>query len=187
MRERAASGCGSVLSLDEMRIPLCICVMLLTCSCSTPKMPAEAAGGSPSASAEGPVWFWFTGHGSQMSIDVLLDQALLYHHTFPVSAVKRSSPESRGHNKSLHFSFTAPRPIVWEGYKDDDQTIPRGRRILGDIWLAGSEPDCLLLGVSFMDRHDCYMNTIHIAHPNQRDESLITPGLLIVTSPLGLK
>ena len=55
--------------------------------------------------------------------------------------------------------------------------------IRGDIWLAGSDPDDLLLGVSFMDDKRVLLNTIHIAKPNQESSAEIDPGIEVRTLP----
>jgi hypothetical protein len=119
-----------------------------------------------------------------MSLQVYLDQKIIYETTFHILHAKRSSAYSKGQEKALHYSFTAPRAIVWQGYKDADETSPANQKILGDIWLAGADPDCLILGITFGGRDSNYMNTLHIAHAYQRDESIIASGLIIVTAPI---
>jgi hypothetical protein len=52
------------------------------------------------------------------------------------------------------------------------------------IWQAGADPDVLVIGLSFSDGHMIYMNTLHIAHPSQRDESEVATGLTVVTYPV---
>ena len=84
----------------------------------------------------------------------------------------------------LSFTLKPDRAMKWEGYRDDNPVSPAHRAIQGDIWLAGSDPDHLFLGVSFANSKMIYMNTIHIARPNQRDETEIETGLVVTTYPI---
>jgi len=167
-----------------MKIPLFICLMVLAISCSTSMQPPKNSTDPALSSEEKLLWFWFAGDGPKMSLQVCLDEKIIYQTTFPICHAKRSSAHSNGQEKSLHFLFDAPRAMVWQGYKDADETTPPNQRILGDIWLAGAGPDCLILGITFRGQQSIYMNTLHIAYPNQRDESLIASGLVIITTPL---
>jgi hypothetical protein len=167
-----------------MKLPIFICLLVLAASCSTSSPSAKNSRGFEVGSEEKPVWFWFAGDGPQMSLQVRLDQKIIFETTFPIRHAKRSGAYSKGQEKVLHYSFTAPRAIVWQGYKDEDETTTASQKILGDVWLAGADPDCLILGISFGGRDSNYMNTLHIAHPNQRDESIIASGLIIVTLPI---
>lgn len=166
-----------------MRLPILICLLTVATSCRTARPSAKDSQSGAARVDEEPVWYWVAGDGPQMSLQVYLDEKVIYKTTFPICHKKRSSASSRASQKALSHAFTAPRAIVWQGYKDDDETTPENQRILGDIWLAGSEPDCLILGVSFGGRDSNFMNTVHIVHPNRRDESVVASGLRIVTSP----
>ena len=135
------------------------------------------------ASQEELVWFWFASCGGpQMKLEVRLDEKIIYQSSFPLCQAKRSSDHSQGQSRQLHFTFNAPRTIVWQGYRDEDNTTNPNQVIEGDIWLAGADPDALLLGVSFIAHNTIYMNTIHIAHPTRRDVSEIASGLVIITA-----
>jgi hypothetical protein len=151
-------------------------IMLLTAAIASPAL----------ASQEGPVWFWFaTCGGPIMKLEVRLDQRLIYQSSFPLCRSERSSAHSEGQKKKLEFAFKAPRAIVWQGYRDEDNTTGPDQEIEGNIWLAGADPDKMLLGVSFMSRDSIYMNTIHIAYSNRRSVSEIEPGLVVITKPIG--
>jgi hypothetical protein len=146
---------------------------------------ATAIVSSALASQEEPVWFWFaTCGGPMMKLEVRLDQKILYQSSIPLCRAERSSVHSQGQARKLHFAFNAPRAIVWHGYRDKDDTINPNQAIEGNIWLAGADPDALLLGVSFGTHDSIYMNTIHLAHPTLRDVSEITSGLVVITDPL---
>lgn len=95
----------------------------------------------------------------------------------------RSNIHAKGQDKKLSFSFTPRRAITWEGYKDEKETTPPNQRLLGDLWLAGADPDALIIGVTFRSADSNHMNTIHIAHPNKQDRSEIATGLVVVTTP----
>ncbi len=120
-----------------------------------------------------------------MRLEVRLDQKIIYQSCFPLCRAERASAHSDGQKKKLHFVFNAPRSIVWQGYRDEDNTTHPNQEIEGDIWLAGADPDAMLLGVSFVSRGSIYMNTLHIAYPDQREVSEIEPGLVVITEPVG--
>jgi hypothetical protein len=142
--------------------------------------------GPANAQSGGPVWYWFaTCGGPRMNLEVRLDQKIIYKSSFPLCRAERKSKHSQGQARTLKFSFKPRRAIVWEGYRDEDNTTGSNQEIEGDIWLAGADPDALLLGVSFSTPDSIYMNTIHIAHPARRDESEIESGLVVVTRPVG--
>jgi hypothetical protein len=146
-----------------------------------------AAMASPAfALQKGPVWFWFaTCGGPTMKLEVRLDQKIIYQSSFPLCRADRSRVHSEGQKQGLDFVFNSPRTIVWQGYRDEDNTTHPGQEIEGSIWLAGADPQAMLLGVSFVSRGSTYMNTIHVAYPGRREVSEIEPGLLIITEPVG--
>ena len=145
-----------------------------------------AVAGPAVASQEGPVWFWFaTCGGPVMKLEVRLDQNIIYQSSFPLCRAERSSAHSEGQKKTLDFVFNAPRAIVWQGYRDEDNTTDPNQEIKGNIWLAGADPNTMILGVSFVSRGSIYMNTLHIAYPDRREVSEIEPGLVVITEPIG--
>lgn len=121
-----------------------------------------------------------------MNLEVRLDQKVIYKSSFPLCRAERSSVHSQGRARKLHFLFKPRRAIVWRGYKDEDETTDPNQPIAGDIWLAGADPDALLIGISFSTHDSIYMNTIHIAHPARRDQSEVAAGLVVITNPVGL-
>jgi hypothetical protein len=148
-------------------------------------MLLTAAADSASGSQEGPVWFWFaTCGGPVMKLEVRLDQKTIYQSSFPACRTDRLSTNNVGQKKILEFVFNAPRAIVWQGYRDEENTTKLDQEIEGNIWLAGADPDAMILGVSFVSRGAIYMNTIHIAYPDRRHVSEIEPGLVVITEPI---
>ena len=143
------------------------------------------------AQAEDPVWFWFKRCGGPtMHIQVRFDDKVIYEASFPICRAPRPSVAVQSAARSLHFFFTPDRAIVWKGYREDDDgssdqdsTTHPGQRLGGDIWLAGSDPNALILGVAFRTEESIYMNTLHIAHPDRLDRSEIASGLSVATTP----
>jgi hypothetical protein len=122
--------------------------------------------------------------GHIMKLEVRLDQKIIYQSSFPLCRAERSSAHSEGQKKKLEFVFKAPRAIVWQGYRDEDNTTEPAQDIEGNIWLAGADPNAMILGVSFVSRDSIYMNTLHIAYPDRRQVSEIEPGLVVITEPV---
>lgn len=184
-----ATGCtGSLINLapgdpfrwvngNRMILRLFAGIMLLIITAAAPTV----------ASDEGPVWFWFaTCGGPVLRLEVRLDQKIIYESSFPLCRAERSSAHSKGQTKKLDFVFNAPRAIVWQGYRDEgeDNTTGQNQEIEGNIWLAGADPDAMILGVSFLSRGSIYMNSLHIAYPDRRAVAEIEPGLLVITEPV---
>jgi hypothetical protein len=154
---------------------LALIVSALFAMCATTAFSAE----------EGPVWFWFEACGGPfMKLQVRFDDKVVYESTFPICHAPRSSIHARGGDKKLNFSFNPQRSITWLGYKDESEKTSPKQSLVGDLWLAGADPDALLIGVSFSSARSIYMNTIHIAQPGKQDQTQIAPGLVVVSMPV---
>jgi hypothetical protein len=136
-------------------------------------------------SPEEPVWFWFTNCGGPaMTLEVRLDKTIIFKSSFPLCHANRSSFSGKGEFKRLQFAFKPPRAIVWKGYRSEEgDPTPANQVIEAHIWLAGSDPDALLLGAVFTSSNTIYMNSIHVARPGRRDQTEMAPGLVITTYP----
>jgi hypothetical protein len=118
-----------------------------------------------------------------MIIEVRLDKQLLYTTSVPLCHVQRGDPRAPQESRSVVVPFTPSRAIEWSGYRDEPDTSPSGHPLELTLWQAGADPDDLLIGVRAGGDEMQYMNTIHIAHPGQRDESEIADGLVVATYP----
>ena len=133
---------------------------------------------------DAPVWFWFaTCGGPNMTLEVRFDKRTVEKVVLPLCRAARDSSDSQGETSRIEFSFKPNRPLVWAGYRERADRTPAGQLLEGYIWQAGADPDWLTIGVSFMTRSRVLMNTIHIAHPDRRDESTIAKGLSLITYP----
>jgi hypothetical protein len=133
---------------------------------------------------EGPVWFWFaTCGGPLMTLEVRLDNQVVYKSTFPLCRANRESVERQGQAGRIEFKMRPSRAIVWKGYRDTTDRSVAGKVLDVDVWEAGADPDALILGVSVVSGKRILMNTVHISHPDQRDESEIAKGLSVRTYP----
>jgi hypothetical protein len=141
------------------------------------------ASGRVSAGDAVPPWRWFgpCDSANTMNIEVSLDGGVLFTATVRVCRTDVQEPHT------LSFKFSAPRTIVWAGYRDEDFTTAQGLPIRGDLWLAGGESGGLTLGVSFVDdtsKHaPILMNTLHFASVTSSSASDITSGLMVKTTP----
>jgi len=133
-------------------------------------------------STEDVLWFWSADNvgGHKMKIQVLLDKVVLYEKIVPIVHARRSSVRA---GKPIEFNFSAPRAILWQGYKEDE-TTPPGHRITCRIWRAGSDPDKLILGVWFGGKDESHMNTLCIAYPDRAEATEIASGLVVATTPI---
>ena len=144
------------------------------------------SGGVSPAGQDNQVWWWFsTCGGPMMTIEVKLHGAMVGKVMTPLCRAPRDGASRQGGYGRIDLSFRASHSIVWKGYREESDRTPAGQMIEGSVWQAGAEADALLIGVSFNTRDRILMNTIHIAHPDRRDESTIAEGLTVVTYPPG--
>ncbi len=144
-----------------------------------------AVSSTAAASDDAPVWYWFaTCGGPVMALEVRLDAKTLYKGSFPICRASRSSPHSQGQESRVEFSFRPERPVVWRGYRDEDDRTGLNHRLECQVWQAGADPDAMVLGVTFADEQKIYMNTVHIAKPGKRDQTEVTDGLVVLTYPV---
>jgi len=140
------------------------------------------------AAAEAPVWFWYTSCGGPaMTLEVRFDKQVVYTASMPLCRMHRQAKTEEKPARVLDVPFEAPRSIKWEGYRDAPDITKQGQRLHLNLWQAGANPNDLIIGVSAIDNATIYMNTVHIAHPDRRDETEIAQGLVIVTYPSAKK
>ena len=131
----------------------------------------------PSASPSQWRWYALCDNATTLDLDVSLDGSSLFRTNIPICQTETQD------RRILKFKFTAPRPILWTGYRDDDVTTASRLSIEGDIWLAGGEQSGLILGVTFDDGKALLMNTLHFADAATASSTEIAKGLVVRTSP----
>src|SRR5260221_12686924 len=93
------------------------------------------------AAPEGPVWYWFaTCGGPLMTLEVRLDDRMVYKSTFPLCRTNRDTVQSQGQAGRIEFTFRPERAIVWEGYREANDRTAANEVIEGNIWEAGADP-----------------------------------------------
>ena len=115
-----------------------------------------------------------------MKLELRLDKELLFDASFPLCQAERDSVASQGAKGRIDFVLKAPRAINWEGYHDHDKSS-KGDLIEVNFWLAGSDPDRLIIGASFADAKRILMNGLHLASPDKRSETEMAKGLIVIT------
>jgi len=73
--------------------------------------------------------------------------------------------------------------IVWSGYRETSDRTRAGQALDFNIWQAGADSEALTFGVTVTRADRILMNTVHIGHPDKRDESAIATGLTLATYP----
>jgi hypothetical protein len=131
-------------------------------------------------------WFWSTECDErELSITVSIDELTNYSWSVPLCHDTWAKRERAGDKIRIRFDFEAKRSFSWSGYTDEVQFNPVGDTINGNIWLAGSEPDGMIIGVTFsseaLDR--ILMNTIYHASPHKESSVEVSPGLVVRSAP----
>lgn len=60
----------------------------------------------------------------------------------------------------------------------------RNQKIDLDVWEAASDPDGVILGVSFATKKQILVNAVHLAKPNAKSESWVSDGVQVGTYPI---
>jgi hypothetical protein len=132
----------------------------------------------------GPVWGWDSACTDHlMTLEVRLDGKLKHKETVPFCRVTPTDFVAPSLPVSIHFVLKPARALEWMGYRTDVERTPRSKPLEIDIWPASAGRGAVVMGVSAADRKWIYMNSLHFARPDQRDETEIAPGLFVITFP----
>jgi hypothetical protein len=128
--------------------------------------------------AAGDVWHWSEQCESpnRIAVRVSLDGKAVYQTTIPLCRMKRVDiPDGEKQHILVFFLREPNRSLLGE-------TV--GARIEGNIWEAGDDPDCVILGVSAVGNHRILMNSLHMADIDRPQLSRFGRGLTIRTYPV---
>jgi len=163
---------GNLFVMKRVALTLVAVVALVgACFAASHKLAATVRQSSVQGS-----WYWFQtcSQKTEMGIEVLLDGRSVYRSVFPIC--KTSKPRQEPPQKLLAFRFKGGR--YFEEREIQTHTTDS---IEGNIWQAQSEPDALLLGVSFDDGKQILLNTIHIAEIDKPSTSEVDRGIVVKT------
>ena len=150
-------------------------VLLALLQAVTPSVSATQLGDSPDDQR---VWQWYGSCSSHqtMHATVILTGRTVFAASLPVCVMRRGDGRE-GQRKRLVFRFRAKATEFGNEFKSFGEP-----EIEGNIWLAGGDPDALLLGVSFDVPKRIFLNTVHIAKVAKASESLLARRLVMRTS-----
>jgi hypothetical protein len=145
-------------------------------------MPLAAAQ-VPESPDDQRVWQWFGSCSLRqtMQATLLLRGKELFAASLPVCVLRRADGRD-GQQKRLEFTFRAKATEFGEEFKSFGEP-----EIEGNIWLAGGDPDALLLGLSFTVPKRILLNTVHIAKVARPSESQLAERLVMRTSEVKLR
>ena len=131
---------------------------------------------SKAAPNEPPVWHWYSECANQQKVElkVVLDGAAIYKSSFFACSMLRSSIVPEPKQRILEFTLPAKANQRMKA----TTKIP----VEGNIWEAGSDPDAILVGVSFATKDRVLLNTVHIAEMGKTTTSQLATGLFVVTT-----
>ncbi len=134
------------------------------------------------------VWVWNARchDPTIIAIRVRLDGKPVYRSSIPICRWERQFEKGRA-----GFRFTSRRPLVWYGYRsdEDDSTRDVGDTTAAntpfeiDLWQAGGETDAIELGFTALASDGLHMNSIHLLSPKKPSSTTMTPGLVLETWP----
>jgi len=126
------------------------------------------------------VWVWNSSchNPTMIAIRVRLDSTTLYRRSVPICRWERRFESGKG-----SFHFTAPRALVWYGYRSDADTTAVNTPFAVKLWQAGGEVNAIELGVVADAPDGLHMNAIHMLLPDERNETTLAGGLVVETWP----
>lgn len=107
----------------------------------------------------------------QLMIELIVDGQHKYHQAIPICWVERNSLQGG----TMSTTLVAKRSYFGE---------PRLTKHEADFWEAGSDPDALILGISFASKTRIWLNTLHVAFPNKISTTQLAPGVTVRSYPL---
>jgi hypothetical protein len=130
-----------------------------------------------------PRWTWFTECREKryLGIEALLDGKSIHQSSFPVCPIRDGYKEVGAKEKIVVFRFAGGHIFQGEHRTSTNETVE------GNIWQAGSDPGVILLGLSFSNKRQVLLNTIHFAKPDRETRTEIDRDLKVRTFPLSLK
>lgn len=123
-----------------------------------------------------------------MGLEVALSRKVIYRSSFPVCPINdysekvkdllsaRGTPEQK-----IVFSFKGGHIFQGEYRTTPAQTIE------GNVWQSGTDPGVILFGLSFSNKKQVLLNTIHVAQLDRASTSEIDSGLTVRTFPISHK
>ena len=128
------------------------------------------------AQVETPVWHWFSecNKGDKVELKVLLDGVAIYKSLFPACSMLRGSIIPEPKQRILEFTLPA--------IANKRLRAPAKITVEGNIWEAESDPDAILIGVSFATKDQVLLNSVHIAKMGKTTSSHLAPGLVVMTT-----
>ncbi len=110
---------------------------------------------SVASESEQQVYSWFCDVSASdvvAGIEILKGNNIIYKNHFGVCRLRRSYGSEESSKTGHVLKFT---------YKDNNASNPKLHSLIeGNIWLAGSESDLLLLGISFASKEGIFINTV---------------------------
>ena len=134
---------------------------------------------SMSALPEESLWQWSEkcGGNNAMELEVLVDGITIYRSSIPICRMSNRAGTSESHTEAISYYFRG-------GHVFGEYHTVRTQTIEGNVWQAGSDPDELLLGISFSTKKQVLLNTIHIAKPGRVSSSEVDRGIVVRTFPI---
>ncbi len=125
-------------------------------------------------------WYWCSDRreSKTLALKILLDGKSIYRSSFRVCRTRSGDVPPLKEGPEVTFSFRGGH--VFQG---EHPTSPK-EMVEVTIWQAGSEPDGLLLGISFSTKGRVLLNTLHLAETDHTSQSQSDHSLLIRTYPV---
>ena len=135
----------------------------------------SAQGGS---AIDAPQWRWFVtcSRPAATRLHVTLRGKSLFDATVPVCRIPEAERSEKADHTILTFHFRGD-----PSWFDSEAASVPGTPIEGSIWQAGGEAYGMLLGVSFLGRHQVLLNTIHIAKADEYSSAPVANGIVVST------
>jgi hypothetical protein len=134
-----------------------------------------------STSVNDPALWTFYGtcaHPTAMVVELRADEHLIQRRTVRFCHLLNARDKERGFRLMMSSLMRGGRTFQGE------YVTTRSETIHADVWQAGADSDAVILGVSFANKRQIFLNTLHILMPGKARTDTLDLGLTIASYPV---
>ncbi len=116
-----------------------------------------------------------------MGIEITLDGATVYHSQFRVC--REDSPAFKEYPKQkIRVFYVQGGHTFQKTYR-----TKQNEKVEGNFWEGAADKNGIVVGLSFANRHQILLNSLHIVDPDQTTTSELDSGMIVRTFPIKQK
>jgi hypothetical protein len=123
------------------------------------------------------VWHWFSRCTDEktIAIEVTQDKKTIFETSFPICKMRRGDVAPEPVQKRLVFFLVNEK----RSYFGE----PKGEKLEGNIWESGTDPNDVILGLSFDTKTQIWLHSHLIVEPDKSSQFSMGKGLVVKIHP----